>query len=734
MSDSRVRPPSCRGLWKSAAVLLTHGLLTAVLIGCRATGPEVPRYEPQAHVAPAAVESWGTEVWTAARSGDSHRLEDLLAAPPAADAWRQAMEDRLATLDDDDAAARRDASARLVDDLAETEPGNRDHARLLVESAERRTLDEGSPHEELEAALDIALDAGLEHWRKTAIRAEAAGEVEEAIEAWIVVQAIATAPRHAEIQLHAMDRVSRLASRRPGTGRRDPLPPGAVTDCLQVVLKNHVDRLEWTALVDAGFDALSQAVNALDDPEPRTRGLAFVTDLRKTFAASVAPSIPGGPSLRPLPSSARRTVDRLADELADARDDGDLPAETADPIRVFIDGMLEATDLRTRAFLGNDAESLRRLLGASFVGIGVRFEPHPDGLAVHPLPGGPARRAGLRTGDIVTAIDGVDVDAMTGDEIVMRASGRRGTGVELRVLRNDGREAETIVVVRDRIEIESVHGWRQLGVDGRGRPRWDWIVDPEAAIAYVSIREFDRDTDRLFRQAMVEADRAVGPDRLVQGLILDLRENPGGDRVATERLLDLFLNDGDVFRAVGELTIDTSTRATIASTRLAGLPVVVLVSGHSASASELVAGTLQGAADAVVVGARTFGKGSVQGVHPVRHGYVLVTESWFMVPSGPNGAWRPIDRAKSSDWGVTPTIPVPMSSAVLQDALAERGEWSSRLGRDIEDDSSPTVTLETTTDRGLLTATVLLRARLLPTLVGTDHTDAVSAPRPSAPR
>jgi C-terminal peptidase prc len=275
-------------------------------------------------------------------------------------------------------------------------------------------------------------------------------------------------------------------------------------------------------------------------------------------------------------------------------------------------------------------------------------------------------------------------------------------------------------VVRDRIEIESVHGWRQIGVDGRGRPVWDWIVDPEAAIAFVSIREFDGDTDRLFREAMREADRALGPDRLVQGLILDLRENPGGDRTSTERLLDLFINDGDVFRAAGELPIKSSTRATIASTRLAGLPVVVLVSGHSASASELVAGTLQGTADALVVGDRTFGKGSVQGVHPVRHGYMLVTESWFLVPTGSNGAWRPIDRARANEWGVTPTIHVPTPASELQDALAERGEWVSQLGRDVEGRPVASVSLEETTDRGLLTAVLLLRARLLPTIIGSD--------------
>lgn len=697
-------------------------VLVAAIASCRSTGPEIPRYEPLPKSTRGEVDVWSDAVWSAARTGDHVALEGLTSAPPVHDMTLDAWWRRLRTLDAE-AADERDAERRLLlERLSQVDPESIEHARLLTRLADGRVIDEHGPESE---RLDRLIADAVDRWRSRARRCEEAGDLDGAIDAWIVVQAMATTPELADVQLQAMDRSSRLTGRKRGAGRKEPLTPSVVVACLEVVLEEHVERLAWSHLVACGFDALDQSAAALIDEADRNSARTTMAKIREETFEPIVQGSDQTTLLRRLPNTTRRAIDQAAHRLADARDTGSLPVDLADPVRVFLEGMLEATDVRTRAFLGRDGETLRRLLGASFVGIGVRFEPHPDGLELHPLPGGPARKAGIRSGDVLIAVDGVPVDGMTSDEIVTIASGRRGTGVELRIRRQDADAPETIVVVRDRIEIEAVHGWRQCDVDGNGRPIWDWIVDPEAAIAFVSIREFDRDTERLFREAMRDADRALGPNRLVQGLILDLRENPGGDRVATERLLDLFINDGDVFRAAGELAIESSTRATIASTRLAGLPVVVLVSGHSASAAELVAGTLQGGADAVVMGGRTFGKGSVQGVHPVANGYLLVTESWFMVPTGAGGAWRPIDRAKSSSWGITPTIGVAMSGAAIQDALAERGEWVSQLGRDIDGRSPASGSLDDTTDRGLLAAAALLRARLLPNLVGDPTKDVL---------
>ncbi len=737
MPPSRCHPHlSFRGVrHRSRRSVIVAILLATTLSACRYSGPDIPRYEPRPHLAPVAIEVWSNEVWTAARTNDIASLDRLLATPPEPDPSLDAWRTRLAELDAAAATNRADECERLLDRLTTGSADSPEEAVALARLAEIRSIENSAP---LIARIDPILEAGIHAWHERALTAGREGRIDDAIDAWTVLQRVAADGRHVELELVAMDRVSRLAHRRPGAGRRDPIPPDAVVDCLARTLLHHVDHPDWVELVQAGFIALEDAVRAMP-ADDRPVAAAVVQQVRDEFDPP-PPNIPEtGRRLRTMSPADRRTVDRLARSLANARDTGDLPETMADPIRVFLDGMLEATDVRTRAFLGGDAETIERLLGASFVGIGVRIEPHPGGLELHPLPGGPARRAGIRRGDMLTAIDGVEVDTLAPDEIVARATGRRGTGVELRIVRADTGESETVVVVRDDIELEAVHGWRQLDVDARGRPVWDWIVDADAAIAYVSIREFDRDTDRRFREAMRDADRALGSDRLVQGLILDLRENPGGDRQTTERLLDLFINQGDVFLALGDPPARTSTPARIETTRLAGLPVAVLVSDHSASASELVAGTLQGAADAVVVGERTFGKGSVQGVHPTPHGYLLVTEAWFMVPSSPTGAWRAIDRTRTADsggwggWGVMPTVPVAALPEEIDAALAERASWTSQRGRDTSERPSASARpdLAEVTDRGLLTAAVLLRARLQPGLVGANSTDAPTAPSPT---
>lgn len=687
-------------------------LLTALLSACRTTGPEIPRFVPATTSASQEVTAWSQDIWQSARAGDRERVNELLEVAPLADPERDRLASRLQQLDEQAEDSRTTICRRVLHELGQVEAGSTADARALAVLASVCALESPSSlHPEVESALD----AGIARWHTLALEAEASGDLEAAIDAWTMVGLVTGDGRHPELQNQAMDRTTRLTSRRPGAGRSDPLPPRVVADSLDLVLKEHVDRLDFGTLVQSGFAALDQAAGAVDPGAGRDRDIATVARIRAEFDRSQPTSVPGVFGLRDLDRDQRRAVERAAMELAQARDRGMFSESMADPIRVFLDGMLEKTDLRTRAFLGQDAETLRRAIGGSFVGIGIRFAPDPDGLVMTPLPGGPSRKAGIRTGDILLAIDGVEIADLTMEQIVAAASGRRGTAVDLIVRRADTGEEESITVVRDTIELEVVHGWRQKGVDGRGRPVWDWIVDPEAAIAFISIRDFEPDTDRLFREAMLEADRAVGPDRLVQGLIIDLREDLGGDRLATERLLDLFLNDGAVFRAVGASPLDEVTPATIASTRLAGLPVVVLVSGHSASASELVAGTLQGAADAVVVGDRTFGKGSVQAVHTVRNGYLAITQSWFLVPTDTRGGARLIDRARTPGWGIEPNLRVAALPDELAAALIERSEWVSSVGRDVGDPEAGGTTLDDSEDRGLLTAVLLLRARLLPT-------------------
>ena len=399
----------------------------------------------------------------------------------------------------------------------------------------------------------------------------------------------------------------------------------------------------------------------------------------------------------------------------------------ADGVRIFLEGMIEETDIRTRAYYGKDARSLERMLNDSYIGVGSEVQSVPEGVLLSPLAGGPARRAGVREGDVLIGVDGVSVKDMLIGETVERILGRNGTVVELTVQRRGlGENTESLVipVIRGEVERETLNGWRQVGHDRMGRPLWDWIIDPETGIAYIGIREFVEDTDRRFRTAILEANRELqavgGPKRQVEGLIIDLRENGGGRRDATERLLDLFLSDGSVFMTEGSRRDpDDQTMASRLNTRLKDMPVVIIVDEGSASASEVLAGTLQGRAGAIVLGERTFGKGSVQQVAKMPDGYLVVTESWFLVPDADDGT-RTIDRFRDvEDWGITPDVLSAATNEETTQFLEERGGWRSGLGQDAFD-RKRVPTVESTTDRPLLDAVILLRRRLTDTKSGID--------------
>lgn len=693
-------------------------LVLATTAGCLSSAPRIARYEPAAIVTSPQVVAWSDDVWTAARAGAGDRLEMLLNEPPVEDDALVRWHARLNALDAQARAEHRADAVRLME-LATSEIDDADRLRALVHLAAcRRCIEDVI----LDALIATILDPTIAQWRTRAEDAEAEDRLEDAIEAWTMVSLLTDDGHHPNVQLASNARAGRLQSRLPGAGRLEPLPPRAIDACVQTVLGLHAGALEWSTLIEAGFDALDSAAAALTGDD-RTQADSVISEIRARFfddtAADLIRSVSTpstSPSRRLMMPTALRSLSDAASALADARDDGRLPDSMADPIRVFIEGMLLPTDARTRVYLGSDATSIERLLGASFVGIGVRMRAHPDGLALQPLAGSPARRAGIRTGDVLVSIDGKPIDGLTSEQVMARIAGRRGSSVALGLQRDDPAGAITlcIVVTRDEIELESVHGWRQLAADHLGRPIWDWILDPDAGIAFVSIRQFERDTDERFLAAIRDANRTLGRCRMVQGLVLDLRDDPGGDRDATERLLDLFLSTGELIRMVPEES-DGPRSADPSRTRLAGLPVVVLVDEHSASASELLAGMLQGAAGAVVVGERTFGKGSVQGVHAVRDGRVLVTEGWFLVRDEDSDGWCEVDRERTTSWGVSPDLQIVSDDRETADILEERGGWRSGRGQDVADDAE-TVTLETTTDRGLLQALVLLRARTLPSI------------------
>jgi len=318
---------------------------------------------------------------------------------------------------------------------------------------------------------------------------------------------------------------------------------------------------------------------------------------------------------------------------------GDLPNEqemTYGAIRGVL-GLLD--DPHTGFLTPEQAQLWTADLDGSFEGIGAVVNEWPDGgvLIVEPFEGQPAWKAGLRRGDVILAVDGQDVTHMSLQEAVGLIRGPQGTSVRLLIRRADAPEPFEVEVVRARIETPVVQS-KMLGGD----------------IGYLRLAEFTASSPGKVRVAL-RALMALQP----KGLIFDLRGNPGGLLDAAVDVASFFVPEGDVLI---ERWQDGEEQYYPASGRplIRDVPLVVLVNGVSASASEIVAGAIQDSGRGLLVGEQTFGKGSVQTPHTLSDGSLLrvTTARWF----------TPNDRAIHGE-GLTPDVVVEFT---IEDAEAGR--------------------------------------------------------------
>ncbi len=284
---------------------------------------------------------------------------------------------------------------------------------------------------------------------------------------------------------------------------------------------------------------------------------------------------------------------------------------TAAAIRGVVDSL---GDPHTTYLDARHARAFGDQLSGSFEGIGAYVEIRDRRLIiVSPLRNTPAERAGLRAGDIVTAIDGEPTDGLTLTEAITRIRGPRGTTVRLTVIRPGESTPLILEIVRDRIYVPTVES-RRLA-DGK--------------IGYIHVFEFNERAPQEVRLALQEVMR----DR-PQGLILDLRNNPGGYLHIAIEVAGQFLDGGLILterQKDGTERQHTARRGGLATT----IPLVVLVNKGSASAAEIVAGALQDRGRAQLVGEQTFGKGSVQVAHDLSDGSSLrVTVARWFTPNG----------------------------------------------------------------------------------------------------
>ncbi len=282
-----------------------------------------------------------------------------------------------------------------------------------------------------------------------------------------------------------------------------------------------------------------------------------------------------------------------------------------------IKGMLAGLDPHSAYLVPEDYTALQTGTSGEFGGLGMEVGME-DGFVrvIAPIDDTPADRAGIRAGDLVVRLDDVPVKGMNLEEAVEIMRGKPGTAITLTVVRQGEEGPLRITVVRDIIRVTSVKS-RVL----------------EDRYGYVRITQFQSRTGENLREAVEELEDEV--EGGIRGMILDLRNNPGGVLSAAVSVSDAFLTGGTIVYTEGRLD-DAELKFTAKPTDiLEGAPLVVLVDGGSASASEIVAGALQDHRRALIMGNDTFGKGSVQTILPMENGSALkLTTSRYYTPSG----------------------------------------------------------------------------------------------------
>src|SRR6266481_485268 len=281
-----------------------------------------------------------------------------------------------------------------------------------------------------------------------------------------------------------------------------------------------------------------------------------------------------------------------------------------------INGMLTSLDPHSNYLNTKNFNDMKVQTRGEFGGLGIEVSME-NGLVkvVSPIDDTPAARAGLKPGDLITHLDGEPVQGMTLPEAVEKMRGPVSSEIKL-TIRREGRDPFDVKLTRATIRIQSVRS--HLEGDN---------------IGYIRVTTFNEQTDTGLNNAMKNLKQQAG-NKLV-GVVLDLRNNPGGLLDQAVSVSDAFLEKGEIVSTRGRRGEDAQRYNARAGDIAGGLPMVVLINGGSASASEIVAGALQDHHRAILLGTRSFGKGSVQTIIPLPgHGAMRLTTARYYTPSG----------------------------------------------------------------------------------------------------
>jgi carboxyl-terminal processing protease len=361
-----------------------------------------------------------------------------------------------------------------------------------------------------------------------------------------------------------------------------------------------------------------------------------------------------------------RLLELLGDALAKIRSNYVEDVDDKKLIEAGINGMLSSLDPHSNFLSPERVKQMEVDIRGEFGGLGIEVTMENGFVkVVTPIDDTPAARAGVRPGDLISHIDGEPVLGLSLTEAVKKMRGRVGSDIVLTMIREGEAEPFDITITRDIITVQSV----------RSRA--------EGNVAYIRITSFNEQTESGLRSAMDTLRAEIGEDQL-KGVVLDLRNNPGGLLNQAIAVSDAFLERGEIVSTRGRGD-DNIERYNAKSGDIAtGLPVIVLINGGSASASEIVAGALKDHNRAILMGTKSFGKGSVQSIIQLQGGNRLkLTTSRYYTPSG----------TSIQATGILPDIEVPQATLEIIDNPNARSEADlrNRLENDTDngDGSAP---------------------------------------------
>ncbi|MDH3689359.1 MAG: S41 family peptidase [Gammaproteobacteria bacterium] len=365
-------------------------------------------------------------------------------------------------------------------------------------------------------------------------------------------------------------------------------------------------------------------------------------------------------NLQPLPLEDLRVFTEIFGKI---KSDYVEPVEDKSLLNDAIDGMLGGLDPHSAYLSPESFKEVRIGTEGQFGGLGIEVTMENGFVkVVAPIDDTPAYKAGLQSGDLIIRLDDQQVKGMTLNDAVKLMRGEPGTEIKLTVVREGQAKPLEIVVERAVIKVTSV----------KSR-----VLEP--GYAYVRITQFQGGTAESLRRVIGDLKKESGGS--LKGLVLDLRNNPGGTLNGAVAVSDAFLTDGIIVYTKGR-SVDSELRFTATpSDYLDGAPIVVLVNGGSASASEIVAGALQDHKRAIIMGTKTFGKGSVQTILPMNNGAALkITTARYYTPN---------DRSIQAT-GIEPDVEVENLTLAKNDDGGEtlrEADLSGHLTNDSGDDS-----------------------------------------------